>query len=242
MRDRTRVHPFGAARTDHMTEAGSAEGFSPTPKCVRLLGMGFFESMPEVPPVGTVRPEGGPWMPWMRPAGVLPGTVGADVVLVRTDEVAVVVSGMRAFENGFELAVHEQRRDEPANGRWMSRGPRTLPRRIEKSIDPAELLRQMLKFGVRYADGRRGATPRLPAPLQREAPPPGEVLIASLHSGGSRQDTVHRYWLHPLPPEGPLTFVASWPGWGVPETSAEIDSTLISEASRRAVRLWPDAG
>ncbi|MBR7839549.1 hypothetical protein KDL01_40215 [Actinospica durhamensis] len=199
--------------------------------------MGFFESMSAPPPVDTVRPKDGPWM---RPERVVPGSVAADVVLIHTDEVAVVVSGMRAYANGFELDVHARQRHAPAEGRWISRGPKAAPPKGEE-VDPGELGDQMLRFGVLYADARRGSTPRLPGPLQREPPPVGEVLIAEISAGhGNRRDLKSTYWIHPLPPHGPLVFVASWLGWGVAETQVPMDSALIREASQRTVTLWPD--
>jgi hypothetical protein len=47
-------------------------------------------------------------------------------------------------------------------------------------------------------------------------------------------------WVHPLPPEGPVTFVVSWLLYGVPETRAELNGLAIREASGRALILWPD--
>jgi len=48
------------------------------------------------------------------------------------------------------------------------------------------------------------------------------------------------FWVYPLPPEGPVTLVASWLEHGVTETRAELDGTAIREAAGRAVILWPD--
>jgi hypothetical protein len=46
--------------------------------------------------------------------------------------------------------------------------------------------------------------------------------------------------VHPLPPDGPVTFVASWLLYGVAETRVELDGSAIREAARRAVILWPE--
>ena len=46
--------------------------------------------------------------------------------------------------------------------------------------------------------------------------------------------------VHPLPPDGPVTFVASWLLHEVAETRADLDSSVIHEAVQRAVTLWPD--
>src|SRR5579859_8183181 len=43
-----------------------------------------------------------------------------------------------------------------------------------------------------------------------------------------------------LPPDGPVTFVASWLLHEVAETRADLDSSVIHEAVQRAVTLWPD--
>jgi hypothetical protein len=47
-------------------------------------------------------------------------------------------------------------------------------------------------------------------------------------------------WVHPLPPDGPVTFVASWPRYGITEIRADLDGTAIREAARQAVVLWPE--
>lgn len=39
---------------------------------------------------------------------------------------------------------------------------------------------------------------------------------------------------------GPVTFVASWPDYGVAETRAELAGAAIRAAAGRAVVLWPE--
>ncbi len=68
-----------------------------------------------------------------------------------------------------------------------------------------------LRLGLLYADGRRAAR---------------------------RWDD--EFWVHPLPPEGPVTFAASWLEYGAAETSAELDGSAIRQAAARAVILWPE--
>jgi len=50
-----------------------------------------------------------------------------------------------------------------------------------------------------------------------------------------------RWWAWPLPPKGPLEFVAEWPDLGIGESRAELDAALILEAADRSIRLWPEA-
>ncbi|KJE19767.1 hypothetical protein FF36_05966 [Frankia torreyi] len=61
---------------------------------------------------------------------------------------------------------------------------------------------------------------------------------------GSRAEQAHRlrYWLWPLPPDGPLTFVAEFLARGLPESRVTVDGAAIRAAAGRAVDLWPAAG
>ena len=45
-------------------------------------------------------------------------------------------------------------------------------------------------------------------------------------------------WLGPLPPEGPLTFIAEWPKFGISETSASVDGAAIRAAADDVEGLW----
>jgi hypothetical protein len=46
------------------------------------------------------------------------------------------------------------------------------------------------------------------------------------------------YWLWPLPPAGPLRWVAEWPEMGAPETSVEVDASVLSAAAAESEQLW----
>jgi hypothetical protein len=48
-----------------------------------------------------------------------------------------------------------------------------------------------------------------------------------------------RYWVWPLPPAGPVTFICQWSALGIEESRGEIDARLILDAAGRAVQLWP---
>ena len=56
--------------------------------------MSFFESIPEPPPPSELRPD-----------GVIPGVTPAALSLICTDKVAVAISGLRAYPNGFEFTL-----------------------------------------------------------------------------------------------------------------------------------------
>jgi hypothetical protein len=91
-----------------------------------------------------------------------------------------------------------------------------------------------------YADGRRAATTG-----GHYRPPDDDndgrlVFQQGGGAGGSGRSCDWDFWVHPLPPDGAVTFVASWLQYGVAETHAELDGAAIGEAARRAVLLWPE--
>lgn len=190
--------------------------------------MGFFESIPQPPPPEQVR-SGRP--AWMRSDAVIPGLVPAEVLLVRTEQVAVAIGGVHAYPNGFEFTVHARLRHEdepePARGGLFGRHGR-----MTRTPDEG------LRLGIMYADGRRAATPGgHPRPDDAEA---GRLVLFENGGGGSSRTWDGNFWVHPLPPDGPVTFVVSWVEHGVAEARAELDGAAIGAAARRAVTLWPE--
>lgn len=60
----------------------------------------------EPPPPAPSQPESPPTPPWFgAPRGMLPGVVAAELVLARTDEVAVCVTRLAAYTTGFEFEI-----------------------------------------------------------------------------------------------------------------------------------------
>lgn len=112
--------------------------------------MSFFSSIPQPPPPEPMRQ---PFLAWMQPDAVIPASVPGELLLIRTEEVAVSIGSICAYPNGFEFTAHVRRRgndhSEPGwhdpFGRFGQRGP-------QPSSGDA------LRLGLFYADGRRGAT------------------------------------------------------------------------------------
>jgi hypothetical protein len=55
----------------------------------------------------------------MRSDAVIPASVPAEVVLIRTEQVAVAVGSVRAYPNGFEFTLHIRLRRE-AESSWQA--------------------------------------------------------------------------------------------------------------------------
>jgi hypothetical protein len=193
--------------------------------------MTFFDSIPPPPPppepVRRRRPA------WMRPEAVIPGSVPGEVILIRTEQVAVAVGSVRAYPNGFEFTVHVRLRREDES-RW--------PRHsdvFERSRRGADRDGSQLRLGLLYADGRRAATTGGHwRPIEDDDD--GRLVLQQGGGGGSSRGCDWDFWVHPLPPAGPVTLVASWLEHGIAESRAELDGAAIRTAAGRAVTLWPE--
>ena len=134
---------------------------------------------------------------------------------------AVAVIGVWAFRMGFEF--------------WVSaRFHHTSPP-VSGEMAPHE----SVHLGVQFADGRKAANFGRGPELDQGAGFTGVALNLQGFGGGLR----HRnwsYWVGPLPPAGPVTFVCEWAAAGIGEAQASLDAHLIVEAARHSVPLWPE--
>ncbi len=189
--------------------------------------MSFFESLPRPPrPEPVAEP---PRPAWMKPQFMVPGSVAADLVLLRTDEVAVTLGLLRAYTTGFEFTA-----DVHSHARRLHHGG--MPGR--RAFQEAEA-EGGLRLGLEFSDGRRAeiGTPR-PYPDQVG---PHTLVVVPAGSGGSDCSWHGRFWVYPLPPPGPLAFVATWPDYAVAEARVELEADLLLSAAGRAIALWPEA-
>jgi hypothetical protein len=190
--------------------------------------MSFFEPPPPPPEP----PQGPPTPEWIGPPGnELPASVTLDLVLARTDELALFVHSGRAYTRGFAFSVGLTRRHPPEDGH-----------------DPTAVwhpgrrggFEDTLRFGVAFADGRKATIfdrhPWRGDPEHRETP---DIVLLQRGGGGGGSTWDVTFWLWPLPPEGPVAFVAEWPAEAVALTRVELDSAVVRDAAARAVTLWP---
>jgi hypothetical protein len=197
----------------------------------------FFEP-PEPPPEAPLTPPQPPWAG--PPDDELGAPVAVRLVLARTGEVAIAITELVAFTNGFEVLLSTRRREQrqgPAR-RPYGGGPMAGP------DDPAAL-----RFGVQFADGRKATSQAfgLSSAARRyfmaaqqgrtPEPPPGPIIHPrGGGGGGGRYD--FRYFVWPLPSPGRLVLACEWPAEGVPETLQEIDAGEILSRAADSTRLW----
>jgi len=186
--------------------------------------MGFFDDLPAPEPAPTRRHH-----PWEPPEAELPGIVPVDTLLLaRTGQVAVAVTGLSAYSAGIEIFLTARIRPGAGQPGGHLPGPR----------DPAAS-RHSFRFGLQFAGGGKAAGSPAAGRPASDSEPAGPVLYLFAGGGGPRS-FISRWWAWPLPPEGPLEFVCEWPAFGVAESRAGVDAQLILGAARRSVRLWPE--
>jgi hypothetical protein len=192
--------------------------------------MSFFEPPPPPPepPPGPPPPE------WIGPPeSVLPASFPLDLVLARTEGLALFTHSGRAYRRGFEFVLglrtrdpRERHRDDPIMSWRSSRG--------------GEIDDDVLRFGIAFADGRKATVfdrhPWWGDPETRVTP---DIVLMQRGGGGGGVSWDFRFWAWPLPPEGPLSFVTEWPAEGIPLTKVDVDSAVVRDASTRAEALWP---
>ena len=187
--------------------------------------MGFFDDLPVLEPLPPRRQH-----PWEPPDAEFPGNVPIDTLLLgRTEQVAVGVTGLSAFSGGIEISLTARIRpsaDHPEE--HLPGGSRDLT-----------ASRRSFRFGLQFSDGGRAAGSLGGTRPDRDSQPAGPVLYA-FAGGGRPYSFISRWWTWPLPPAGPLEFVCEWPAFGIAESRAVIDAQLILDAARRGVRLWPE--
>ncbi|MFD9946863.1 hypothetical protein ACFWYW_00380 [Nonomuraea sp. NPDC059023] len=185
--------------------------------------------------------------PWQAPPAQERGAVlVSDLVLARTQNVAMIVQTIQAFSTGCLINVDVITR--------LSADDSTLTRAIYQHMATgvkagAPLPDDLLRFGVRFADGSKATTvgqrvgKRYPP---SSAPPPGPQVSwllpgMSMRSGPDDSGViVAGLWLWPLPPAEPFELAVEWPAGGVELAFAEVDGAAITSAAGRSLPYWPD--
>ena len=208
-----------AATTCHNSEDGAVSDFFPDP------------------PAAPVEPEETPQPEWLNaPDDVLPGVVPVELVIGRSEQAAVLLTGMRAFPTGVAMTLHVLAR--VSLGRRFDLNDEVFDGPYRHDQDEA-WRRDRFKWGFEFSDGRRvTSVDPWPGSFDPEHVPDRPVLSGGGGGGGSR--SVRRsYWLWPLPPPGTLKVVCQWPRFDIGPTTSTIDADQIQAAATRAQPVWP---
>ena len=163
--------------------------------------------------------------------------VPVELILTRTPQRAIGLTGIRAYPTGFGCTLHLRLR-EVIPGEQSTFGAFGM---FGDQIDPAgEFADYYLRFGVGFADGRKATNLDYSRDLDEVPAPDPPTLRLVRWEGYDRLAWEVDVWVYGLPPPGPLAFVVEWPARGIPESRVEIDADLVLEAARRAVPIWPD--
>ena len=180
---------------------------------------------------------------WMGPpSGVLPGVVELELVLARTDLVAVCLSGVLAYPTGVTfrlLTMGGPGADD------LDLDPHGFHHRMARRTGKqAEIAPELLRFGVELPDGRRVTNVANDPFMQMvhaghdeddDSSFTPQAPVLSEHGGGGGGADWHQdMWLWPLPEPGTLALVCEWPAADIPVTRTEVDAAPILAAVQRA--------
>lgn len=173
---------------------------------------------------------------WEPPRDRLAGPVAFSAVVGRSPRGVVAVQHLSAVPEGFEFDVVAYSR---VRAEWDPMyglaGVRRRPGEDARGLGP-----EHLRFGVLFSDGRRATN--LGPPMATPEGAHRGIWMRSFSGEADQERARARYWVSPLPPPGPVTFVCEWPVYDVPESRVEIDGALLHEAASRAVDVWDDDG
>ena len=161
-------------------------------------------------------------LPWMPPVHVVGEVVPLAQTVFRSDDVAVVVTHVVAYQRGLELHLSAwlrpgaHRNSISVVGMWHEQEPRV---------------------GVRLADGTRLGH----RPPHADASP-GEEIVESTFTltagNGGGLHSSSAWWLHPVPEGDTVDVVVEWAPQGVPESSVALDLSELRAAAARELVLW----
>jgi hypothetical protein len=168
---------------------------------------------------------------------VVPGIAPVAVILARTDQTVVAVTGIRAYPTGFDFTLNLRLRNlDPRERREFWPFPELGRHRGPPWSG------EVLRLTIEFADGR-SVTNLDPAPSVPEMPAFEQPMLSSgpgTGGGAGGWSFDMEYRVRPLPPPGPLAFACVWPARGIPSARVEVDGAAVLGAADAAVTLWSD--
>ena len=156
------------------------------------------------------------------PENEIPVALPQNLLLAHTDDVAVALVGLQVYTTGvaFTLIVRARPAGQLAG---------TSLNELVWQHGPGA---GRFMMGLEFSDGRRVSNLRSPGG-------PADVVFTSAGGSGGEASVEQSWWLHPVPPEGPLRVVVRCAELGIEEADVVLDGTAIRRAAEDVVSLWP---
>lgn len=201
---------------------------------------------------------------WEPPTSTVGGVVASVLIFARTSALVVYGTSIRAYATGFGFTVHvvqrwpRSERDAHRRGEvldvlsassWPVKELRAREAAGLINVEAENLTREVLgpTMEIAYADGRRCRLHEddrrefnwmTPDDFEREGP-----VVRRVPGGASRSDSgaqsSSRFWVWPLPPDGPVAIRFVWPDLDLDGTD-ELDGSALRRAAAASFDLWPD--
>ncbi|SPL88251.1 unnamed protein product [[Actinomadura] parvosata subsp. kistnae] len=171
------------------------------------------------------------------------------LILARTSNVAITVPTIQAFSTGCLINVDiVTRRQTLSPDDFQALQLSVFPHLITGVKAGQPLPDQLLRFGVRFADGAKATTvgQRLDRTQLPQDPPPGpqlSLLLPSMSIRSGEEDagvTTWGLWLWPSPPPQRFELAVEWPVGGIELSMVELDGAAIAAAAQQAILYWPE--
>ena len=181
----------------------------------------FFEPLPE--PETLVEPRVYPQIPWQPPQNVVPVIAPVSLVLARTEDTVVALTGLDVYPGGVAYTVRT----------WLR--PGTEPDGDDRRYIPWA---DQPRVGWLLEDGTKVGA-RLDERIDDTGQPPTVPRVAGTSGTSGGITGAMGYWLYPLPPGDRWTVVVEWPARGIAETRLELDARAVRGAAASSEgELW----
>ncbi|MGJ6967625.1 hypothetical protein ACSDR0_37465 [Streptosporangium sp. G11] len=187
---------------------------------------------------------------WYAPPAEEMGAVTVSgLVLARSPNVAITVPTIQAFKTGCLINVNiVMRRHTLSPDDFQALRMSVYPHMIT-GVGAGRLPDNLLRFGVRFADGTKATTigQRFDMTRLPHDPPPAPRLSwllggVSMRSGDEDAGVITMgLWLWPPPPRDTFELAVEWPAGGIELSIAVLDGAAIVSAAERSVPYWPDS-
>jgi hypothetical protein len=183
------------------------------------------------------------------PADEMGGVVVSGLVLARTPNIAVTLPTIQAFEIGCLMNVDIVMRPHTLSADDFQALQLSVYPHMVARVGAGRLPDDLLRFGVRFADGTKATTVGQRFDIDRipQDPPSAPRLSwlfggVSMRSGDKDLSAITMgLWLWPLPPPETFELAVEWPAGGIELGIVTLDGAVIGSAAQRSVPYWPNS-